>query len=92
MSLNYLIKPSVETKFYIDYEWWDSSRDDLHVYLLTHLTDEQQSRLENCDLRQVFDYIDPVTGEVFQLDQLDVALRESSGRDDFITEAHRPDR
>ncbi len=86
MSLYYLIKPSVETKFYIDYEWWDSSRDDLHVYLLTHLTNEQRSRLDNCDLHEVFDYIDPVTGEVFQLDQLDVALRESSGRDDFITE------
>ena len=85
MSLNYLIKPSVETRFSIDYDWWDSSRDDLHVYLLTHLTDEQQSRLENRELHEVFDYVDPETGEVFQLDQLDVALRESAGRDDFIT-------
>lgn len=86
MSLKYLIKPSVETKFSIDYDWWDTSRDDLHVYLLTHLSDEHQSRLANRDLYVAFDYIDPATGEVLQLDQLQVAIRESAGRDDFITE------
>ena len=86
MSLKYLIKPSVETKFYIDYGWWEHSRDDLQVYLLTHLTPEQQQDLEHRDLREVFDYVHPETGEVFQLDTLGLAIRESSKREDFITE------
>ena len=85
MPLNYLIKPSVETKFYIDYQWWEQSRDDLHVYLFTHLSPEQQQSLESKDLAEVFDYVDPETGEVFQMDTLRLAIRESAARDDFIT-------
>ena len=86
MSLNYLIKPSIETMFYIDYEWWKHSRDDLQVYLLTHLTQEQQKELQDRDLREVFDYVHPETGEVFQLDTLGLAIRESSKSEDFISE------
>lgn len=85
MSLNYLIKPSVETKFYIDYDWWEQSRDDLQIYLLTHLAPDQQQALENRDLDEEFDYVDPESGEVFQVDTLRLAIRESAKRDDFIT-------
>ncbi len=84
MSLNFLSKPTVETKFYIDYSWWEQSRDDLNVYLLTHLTQEQQQQLEARDLREVFDYVHPESGEVFQLDAIGVAIREAARRDDFI--------
>ena len=86
MSLNYLIKPSVETKFYIDYDWWEHSRDDLQVYLLTHLPQEQQQALQHRDLHEVFDYVHPETGEVFQLDTLGLAIKESSKGEDFIGE------
>lgn len=85
MPLNYLIKPNVETKFYIDYEWWEQSRDDLHIYLLTHLTPEQQQTLENRNLDEEFDFVDPETGEVFQVDTLRFAIRESAKREDFIS-------
>ena len=86
MPLNYLIKPSVETKFYIDFAWWEQSRDDLQIYLRTHLTPDQQKSLEHKDLGQVYDYVDPETGEVSQMDALGLAIRESAMRDDFITE------
>lgn len=86
MSLNSLIKPSIDTKFYIDYEWWEQSRDDLHVYLLTHLSPEQQQALQQRDLHEVFDYVHPETGEVFQLDTLGLAIRESSQGEDVIGE------
>ncbi len=85
MPLNYLIKPNVETKFYIDYEWWEQSRDDLQIYLLTHLTPEQQQSLEHRNLDEEFDFVDPETGEVFQVDTLRLAIRESAKRDDFIS-------
>ena len=86
MSLSYLIKPSVDTRFYIDYDWWEESRDDLQVYLLTHLSPEQQQAMQNRDLREVFDYVHPETGEVFQLDSLRLAIRESSKGQEFIGE------
>ena len=85
MPSNYLIKPGVDTKFYIDYDWWKTSRDDLDVYLRTHLSQQQQARLEHVDLQEVFDYVHPETGEVFQLDALRLAIQESARRDDFIT-------
>ena len=78
MALNYLIKPSLETKFFIDYDWWETSRDDLQIYLLTHLSEEQQQALANRDLQDVYDYVHPETGEVFALDALGMAIRESS--------------
>lgn len=84
MSLNFLIKPSVNTKFRIDYDWWRSSRDDLQVYLLSHLTREQQTELEEQDLHELVDYVDPQTGEVFQLDNLGLAIKASAQRQDFI--------
>lgn len=86
MPPNYLIKPSVETKFCIDYDWWETSRDDLNVYLLTHLSQQQQAYLQDVDLQKVFDYVHPETGEVFQLDALRLAIQTSSKQDDFITE------
>ena len=92
MSRNYLIKPTVKTKFYIDYSWWENSPDDLQVYLLTHLTPEQQQALANQDLSEVFDYVDPETGEIFQLDRLSLAIQESSGARRFYRRKHQLNR
>ena len=86
MALNYLIRPTVETKFYIDYDWWESSRDDLQIYLLTHLSPGQQSALEHGDFNREYDYVHPETGEVSRVDALGLAIRESAKRDDFISE------
>lgn len=86
MPSNFLIKPNLETPFYIDYDWWETSRDDLNVYLLTHLTQEQRERLEALDSNEIFDYIHPETGEVFQLDALGLAIQESAKQEDFITD------
>lgn len=86
MTLNYLIKPSLETKFFVDYDWWESSRDDLQIYLLTHLSQEQHQALENRELDEVYDYVHPETGEVFVLDALGMAIQESARREDFISD------
>jgi len=86
MALNYLIKPSLDTKFFIDYNWWESSRDDLQIYLLTHLSQEQQTALSTRDLQEVYDYVHPDTGEVFALDALGLAIQESSRSEDFISD------
>ena len=86
MSSNFLIKPTVDTKFYIDYEWWDTSKDDLNVYLMTHLSQEERDKLENVDNDAVIDYVHPETGEVFQLDALGLAIQESAKQENFITD------
>jgi len=79
------IKPTLDTKFHIDYDWWKREGRDLRVYLLSHLSAEQRERFtEHRDTEEV-DWVDPVTAEVRKVDALQRALREASQRPDFIT-------
>lgn len=79
-----LVKPTLDTKFHIDYSWWDRSGDDLRIYLLSHLMPEQRDRLSQTEANSVVDYIDPDTGEVSQLDELRLAIREAAKDPNFI--------
>ena len=82
---NAFVKPKLDTKFHIDYEWWEAQSDDLRAYMLTHLPPEMREEFEGKEEFAVVDYIDPQTGEVQQLDELGLAIQEASKRDDFIT-------
>lgn len=79
-----LIKPTLETKFQIDYEWWERENNDLRAYMLTHLPPEIRDKFTDSDEARVVDYIDPETGEVFQLGELGLALQEAAKGEDFI--------
>lgn len=83
-----LIKPTLETKFHIDYDWWTrpSNEEDLRTYLLSHLLPEQRERLRNADEGRQVDFIDPETGEVFQLDELQLAIQTAANDPSFINE------
>jgi hypothetical protein len=79
-----LIKPTLDTKFQIDYDWWERENNDLRAYMLTHLAPEVREKFTESEQDQVVDYIDPHTGEVFQLDELGLALQEAAKTEDFI--------
>ena len=79
-----LVKPTLDTTFHIDYSWWDRSGEDLHTYLLSHLPPEQRERISQNTEAQVIDYIDPETGEVTQLDELQLAIQMAAQHPDFI--------
>lgn len=76
-------RPTKDTKFYIDYEWWDRSNLDLKTYLYTRLNIEEGVQLDT-DIDQV-DLIDPATGEVRQVDGFQYVLQTyfSQLPDDF---------
>lgn len=61
-----LKRVSPDTRFYVDYSWWDESNLDLKTFLFTRLninTDvELDSSVEEIDL------VDPQTGEVRRVD------------------------
>src|SRR5690606_38282612 len=68
------IKPTLDTRFHIDYEWWERQGGDLRVYLISHLAPEQRELfVDNRDIEEV-DWIDPVTAEVTRVDALQRAL------------------
>jgi hypothetical protein len=79
------VKPTLETKFHIDYDWWNREGQELRVYLLSHLAAEHREFfIQNQDTEEI-DWIDPVTAEVRKIDALQRALKEATQRDDFIT-------
>jgi len=80
-----ILKPTLDTKFHIDYEWWERENNDLRSYMLTHLPPDLREKFGDKEENQVVDYIDPDTGEIFQLDELGLAIQEAAKRDDFIT-------
>lgn len=79
-----LIKPTLDTEFHIDYSWWERSSEDLRMYLLSHLLPEQRERLLLSDEQRVVDYVDPETAEVFQLDELGLAIQLAAEDPNFI--------
>ena len=80
----FLIKPTLETKFRVDYSWWEKSSEDLRTYLLSHLLQEQRERLSQSDEVRTVDYIDPDTGEVLELDELGLAIQTAAENPNFI--------
>ncbi len=79
------IKPTLETRFHIDYDWWEREGQDLRVYLLSHLDPAQRDFFAaNRDIEEI-DWIDPATGEVTRVDALQRALMEASRQPDFIS-------
>jgi hypothetical protein len=79
-----LAKPTLDTEFHIDYGWWERSTEDLRMYLLGHVLPEQRERLLQSDEQRIVDYIDPETGEVFQLDELGLAIQIAAEDPNFI--------
>ena len=80
-----LVKPTLDTRYHIDYSWWDrAAGEDLRTYLLSHLSPEQRERLSQSGQNRQVDYIDPETGEVTQLDELQMTLRAAAQEPDFI--------
>lgn len=85
-SRNRRIKPTIETEFHIDYDWWARDERDLHVYLLSHLPPEQQAYFSEQQEDTTIDWIDPQTAEVKKMDGIQVALQDASQSENFISQ------
>lgn len=80
-----LKKATADTRFYIDYDWWDKSDLDLKTYLLTRLDIGEDINLE-LETDEV-DLIDAETGEVTRVDGFQYVVQAyfSQLPDDFVT-------
>ena len=56
--------PTENTRFHIDYSWFDKNGQDVNVLIYKCLTPEQQERLADTQLDEAFDFVDEDTGEV----------------------------
>ena len=73
LSPSALKRATPETKFYVDYDWWEKSDLDLRTYLHTRLSFGDAMSLDT-DADEV-DLVDPYTGEVHKVDGFQYALQ-----------------
>jgi hypothetical protein len=69
-----LVKPTIQTPFHIDFEWWKHNERDWHIFLRTLLCAEHQQAFASVEEGQMIDWIDPATGEVKPVDGIEHAL------------------
>lgn len=85
--MNKWVKPTLDTKFHIDADWWEEKGQNFRVHLLSHLCSECQERYKNYHEADLIDWIDVDTGEVLQVDGLWHSLRVCcSQKPDYINE------
>ena len=63
------VKPTLETKFHVDFSWWQEKGENLRAYLQGHTCagcDEMAQDAQD----KIFDWVDPETGQVSQIDIL----------------------
>lgn len=58
------IRPTLETRYHIDYDWWDKADRDLDVYLRSHLCADHQEAFTQIDASAMVDSVHPETAEV----------------------------
>jgi hypothetical protein len=82
-----LIKPTLQTPFHIDFEWWQKNERDWHVYLRTLLCPEHQNIFAGMQEGEMIDWVDPKTAEVKPVEGIQHALMSHCARrPEFVTE------
>jgi len=83
------VKPTLDTKFHIDFDWWQQRGQNLRVYLYSHLCPECRAKYADSPPEEI-DWVSPDTGEVRRVDILwHVIQSHCSQQPDYITE-HTP--
>lgn len=82
-----LLKPTVQTPFHIDFDWWEQNDRDWHVYLRSLLCPEHQASLADVPEGTLIDWVDPQTAEVRPVDGIQHALMSHCAlQPDFVNE------
>jgi hypothetical protein len=81
------VRPTLSTKFHIDFRWWLTQQRSLGAYLQDHVCAEcPPEYIENARGRKI-DWISLETGEVFQIDGLwDLIRTHCSQHPGFVSE------
>lgn len=59
-----LVKPTLQTPFHIDFDWWQKNERDWHVYLRSFLCAEHREIFADVREGEMIDWVDPRTAEV----------------------------
>ncbi len=81
-----LVKPTLETPFHIDFDWWKQHDNNWRVFLYGYLCAEHQAAFADTGQEIRVDWVDPETAEVRTVDGLLQTLMSHCARQpDFGT-------
>jgi len=69
-----LIRPTLDTPYHIDFDWWKDHDNNWRIFLKNCLCAEHQLAFENQPESGIIDWIDPVTAQIQQVDGLQSTL------------------
>lgn len=82
-----LVKPTLQTRFHIDFEWWKRHDRDWHIYLRNFLCPDHQQAFADIDDSEQVDWVDPETAEVQRVDGLqNILIMHCARQRSFITQ------
>jgi len=82
-----IVKPTLQTRYHIDFDWWGQNDRDWRVYLASLLCPEHQDAFADFKANEMVDWIDPETAEVQRVDGLQhVLITHCAKEAGFISE------
>jgi hypothetical protein len=81
-----LLRPTLDTKYHIDYGWWERAGRDLEVYLRSHLCPEHHESYAGVPAGALVDSVDPETAEVKRVPGIQsVLINHCAQQPDYLT-------
>lgn len=82
-----LVKPTLNTRFHIDFNWWEKNDRNWRVYLRSYLCQEHQKFFIEQNSNELIDWVDPETAEVQRVDGMQHTLISHCAKEPgFITD------
>jgi len=82
-----LVKPTLDTPFHIDFDWWLEHDRDWRVYLRSLMCAEHQEVFADWQGGAMIDWVDPETAEVKVVDGMQhILMSHCALQPDFLTE------
>lgn len=82
-----LVKPTLETPFHIDFDWWKQHDSNWRIFLFDFLCPEHQKAFKDQDQDVVIDFVDAESAEVSKVDGLPHTLMQHCAQQEgFIGE------
>ena len=82
-----LVKPTLQTHYHIDFDWWSKNDRDWRVYLRSYLCPEHNEAFAGLAADEKVDWVDSQTAEVQRVDALQhVLITHCAKEEGFLTD------
>lgn len=69
-----LVKPTINTHYHVDFDWWQKNENDWHVHMSSLLCDEHRAMFATLEGGELIDFVDPETAEVRSMDGIQQSI------------------